>query len=81
MVKLSHPYMTTGKTIALTMQTFVGKMMSMLFNMLSRVDIDFLPRREHLLISWLQSLSRVILESKKRKLSLSLLFPHLFAMK
>ena len=63
------------------MQTFVGKMMSLLFNMLSRVDIAFLPRREHLLISWLQSLSRVILESKKRKLSLSLLFPHLFAMK
>jgi len=54
-VQLSHPYMTTGKTIALTRQTFVGKVMSLLFNMLSRLVITFLPRSKHLLISWLQS--------------------------
>ena len=66
-VQLSHPYMTTGKTIALTRQTFVGKVMSMLFNMLSRLVITFLPRSKHLLISWLQSLSAVILELKKIK--------------
>ena len=54
-VQLSHPYMTTGKTIALTRQTFVGKVMSLLFNMLSRLIINFLPRSERLLISWLQS--------------------------
>ena len=60
-VQLSHPYMTTGKTIALTGQTFVGKVMSLLFNMLSRLVITFLPRSKHLLISWLQSLSAVIL--------------------
>ena len=54
-VQLSHPYMTTGKTIALTRQTFVGKVMSLLFNMLSRLVINFLPRSESLLISWLQS--------------------------
>ena len=54
-VQLSHPYMTTGKTIALTRQTFVGKVMSLLFNMLSRLVIAFLPRSKHLLISWLQS--------------------------
>ena len=54
-VQLSHPYMTTGKTIALTRQTFVGKLMSLLFNMLSRLVITFLPRSKHLLISWLQS--------------------------
>ena len=65
MVQLSHPYMTTGKTIALTMWTFVGKVMSLLFNMLSRLVIDFLPRSKHLLISWLQSLLAVILEPKK----------------
>ena len=65
MVQLSHPYMTTGKTIALTRQTFVGKEMSLLFNMLSRLVIAFLPRRKHLLISWLQSPSAVILEPKK----------------
>ena len=59
--------MTTGKTIALTRQTFVGKMMSLLFNMLSRLVITFLPRSKHLLISWLQSPSAVILEPKKRK--------------
>ena len=62
MVQLSHPYMTTGKTIALTRQTFVGKIMSLLFNMLSRLVIAFLPRSKHLLISWLQSPSAVILE-------------------
>ena len=65
MVQLSHSYMTTGKTIALTRQTFVGKVMSLLFNMLSRLVIAFLPRRECLLISWLQSPSAVILEPKK----------------
>ena len=61
MVQLSHPYMTTGKTIALTRQTFVGKVMSLLFNMLSRLVIAFLPRSKCLLISWLQSPSAVIL--------------------
>ena len=67
MVKLSHPYMTTGKTIVLTRQTFVGKVMSLLFNMLSRLVIAFLPRSMRLLISWLQSPSAVILEPKKIK--------------
>ena len=62
MVQHSHPYMTTGKTIALTIWTFVDKVMSLLFNMLSRFVIDFLPRSKHLLISWLQSPSAVILE-------------------
>ena len=66
-VQLSHPYMTTGKTIALTKWTFVGKVMSLLFNMLSRLLITFLPRSEHLLISWLQSPSAVILEPPKIK--------------
>ena len=66
-VQLSHPYMTTGKTIALTRQTFVGKVMSLLFNMLSRLVITFLPRSKCLLISWLWSLSAVILEPKKIK--------------
>ena len=66
-VQLSHPYMTTGKTIALTRWTFVGKVTSLLFNMLSRLFIAFLPRNKHLLISWLQSLSAVILEPKKIK--------------
>ena len=66
-VQLSHPYMTTGKTIALTRRTFVGKVMSLLLNMLSRLVIIFLPRSKHLLISWLQSLSAVILEPKKVK--------------
>ena len=61
-VQLSHSYMTTGKTIALTRWTFVDKVMSLLFNMLSRFVINFLPRSEHLLISWLQSPSAVILE-------------------
>ena len=61
-VQLSHPYMTTGKTIALTKQTFVGKVISLLFNVLSRLVITFLPRSKRLLISWLQSPSAVILE-------------------
>ena len=64
-VQLSHPYMTTGKTIALTRQTFDGNIMSLLFNMLSRLVITFLPRIKHLLISWLQSPSAVILEPRK----------------
>ena len=66
-VQLSHPYMTTGTTIALTRQTFVGKVMSLLFNMLSRLVITFFPRSKRLLISWLQSPSAVILEPKKLK--------------
>src|SRR5574337_362450 len=66
-VQLLHPYMTTGKTIALTRRTFVGKMMSLLFNMLSRLVITFLPRSKRLLISWLQSPSAVILEPRKIK--------------
>ena len=65
MVQFSHPYMTTGKTMALTRRTFVGKVMSLLFNMLSRLVIAFLPRSKRLLISWLQSLSAMILEPKK----------------
>ena len=64
-VQLSHPYMTTGKTVALTRQTFVGKVISLLFNMLSRLVITFLPRSKHRLISWLQSPSAVILEPRK----------------
>ena len=64
-VQLSHPYMTTGKTIALTRWTVVGKVMSLLLNMLSRLVITFLPRSKHILISWLQSPSAVILEPKK----------------
>ena len=66
-VQLSHPYMTTGKTIALTRWTFVGKVMSLLLNMLSRLVITFLPRSKRLLISWLQSPSAVILEPEKIK--------------
>ena len=66
-VQLSHPYMTTGNTIALTRRTFVGKVMSLLFNMLSRLVIIFLPRSKCLLISWLQSPPAVILEPKKNK--------------
>ena len=65
MVQLSHLYMTTGKRIALTIQTFVGKVISMLFNMQSRFVIDFLPRNKHLLISWLQSPFAMILEPNK----------------
>ena len=67
MVQFSHPYMTTGKIIAFIRQTFVGKVMSLLFNMLSRLVIAFLPRSKHLLISWLQSSSAMILEPKKIK--------------
>ena len=67
MVQLSHPYMTTGKNIALTRWTFAGKVMSMLSNMLSRLVIAFLPRSKYLLISWLQLSSTVILEPKKIK--------------
>ena len=63
-VQLSHPYVSTGKTIALSRQTFVGKVMSLLFNMLSRLVITFLPRSKRLFISWLQSPSAVILEPK-----------------
>ena len=66
-VQFSHPYITTGKTIALTRQTFVGKIMSLLFNMLSRLVITFLPRSKRLLISWLQSPSAVILEPPQNK--------------
>ena len=66
-VQLSHPYMTTGKTIAFTIGTFVGKVMSLLFNMLSRLVITFLPSSKRLLISWLQSPSAVILEPRKIK--------------
>ena len=66
-VQLSHPYMTTGKTTALTRWTFVSKIMPLLFNTLSRLIITFLPRSKHLLISWLQSSSVVILEPKKIK--------------
>ena len=66
-VQLSHPYMTTGKTIALARWTFVGKVMSLLFNMLSRLVITFLPRSKRLLISWLQSPSAVIVEAPKIK--------------
>ena len=68
-VQISHPYMTTGKTIALTRQTFVGKVMSLLLNMLCRLVITFLPSSKRLLISWLQSPSAVILEPKKIKVS------------
>ena len=67
MVQLSHPYRTTGKTIVLIRPTFVSKVTSLLFNMLSRFVIAFLPRSKHLLISWLQSPSTVILEPKKIK--------------
>ena len=66
MVQLAHPYMTTGKTMTLTRWTFVGKVMSLLFNMLSRFAIAFLPRSKHLLILWLQSPSGVILEPRKK---------------
>ena len=66
-VQLSHPYMTTGKTIALTRRTFVGKVMSLLWNMPSRLVITFLPRSKRLLISWLQSPSVVIFEPRKIK--------------
>ena len=75
-VQLSHPYMTTGKTTALTRWTFVGKGMPLLFNMLSRLVIAFLPRSKRLLISWLQSLFAVILEAKKiMSLTVSIVSP------
>ena len=75
-VQLSHPYVITGKTIALTRQTFVGKVMSLLFNMLSRLVITFLPRSKRLLISCLQSPSAVILEPQKIKsVTVSTVFP------
>ena len=80
-VQLSHPYMTTGKTIPLTRQTLVGKVMSLLFNKLSRLIITFLPRSKRCLISWLQLSSAVILEPPKWSLLLFPLFPYLFAMK
>ena len=80
-VRFSHPYMTTGKTIALTRWTFVGKVMFLLFNILSRLVITFLPTSKCLLISWLQSPFAVILEPPKKRLTLLPLFPHLFAMK
>ena len=81
-VQLSHPYMTIGKTLALTRQTFVGKVMSLLFNMLTRLLIAFLPRSKRLLISWLQSPSAVILEPRKIKsLTVSIVPFHQFAMK
>ena len=80
MGQLSHPYKTTGKTVSLTGQTFVGKVMSLLFNMLSRLVIAFLPRRKRLLISWLQSSSAVTLQPKKIKsVPVSIVSP--FAMK
>ena len=80
-VQLSHTYMTTGKTIALTRQTFVGKVISLTFNMLSRLVIAFLPKSKYLLISWLQSPSAVILEPKKIKsVTVSIVSPF-FAMK
>ena len=81
MVQLLHPYMTTGKTIALTRWTFVGKVMSLLFNMLSMFVIAFLPRSKCLLISWLQSPSAVILEPPKIKSATLSTVSHLFAMK
>ena len=75
-VQLSHPYMTTGKTIALTRQTFVAKVMSLHFNMQSSFVITFLPRSKHLLISWLQSPSAVIWDPKKIKsLTVSIVSP------
>ena len=76
MVRLSHPYMNTGKTIALTRWTFVGKVMSLLFSMLSSLIIAFLPRSQHVLVSGLQSPSAVILKPKKRKsVTISIAYP------
>ena len=80
MVQLSHPHMTNGKTIALTRRTFVGKVMYLLFNMLSRLVIAFLPRSKRLLIPWLQSPSAVILDPKKIK-SVTVSIVSVFAMK
>ena len=83
MVQLSHPYMSTGKTIALTRRAFVGKVMSLLFNMLSRLGINFLPSSKCLFVSWLQSLSAVILEtpSPQKKSATVSTFLYLFATK
>ena len=81
MVQFSHLYMTTGKTIALTIWTFVGKVMFLPFNMLSMFVIAFLHRSKHLFISWLQSQSAMILEPKRIKFVTVPLFPHLFAIK
>ena len=79
-VQLSHPYMTTGKTIALTRRTFAGKVMPLLFNTLSRFVIDFLPRSKCVLISWLQSLSAVILEPQRKKVqSVNQIIPLFFS--
>ena len=76
MVQLSHPYMTTGKTVALNRWTFVGKVMSLLFTMLSRLVIVFLPKNKHLLVSWVQSPSAVTLEPPKIKcLTVSIVSP------
>ena len=80
-IQLSHPYMTNGETIPLTRQTFVGKVMSLLFNMLSKLVITFLPRSKCLLISWLHSPSAVILEPPKIKFLTVSTVSHLFAMK
>ena len=80
-VQLSHPYITTGKTIALTRQTFVGKVMSLLLNILSRLVITFLSKSKRLLISWLQSPSAVILEPSKIKSDTVSTVSHLFPMK
>ena len=80
-VQLSHPHMTTGKTIALTRRTFVGKVMSLLFNMLSKLVIIFLPGSKRLLISWLQSPSAVILEPQNIKSDTVSTVPHLFPMR
>ena len=78
-VQLSHPYMTSGRTIALTRWTFVGKVMSLLFNMLSRLVIAFITRSKHLLISWLQSPSAVILEPPKIKpFTVSIVSPSIY---
>ena len=81
MVQLSHPYMTTGKTMALARWTLVGKVMCLLFNVLSRLVIAFLPRSKCLLISWLELLFAVILEPRKIKSVTVSISPHLFAMK
>ena len=81
MAQLSHPYMTTGKTIALTIQTFVSKVMSLIFNTLFRFVIVFLPRSKHLLISWLQSPSTMILGPKEIKSPTVSIVPQLFAVK
>ena len=81
MVQFSYPYMTSGKTVALTRWTYAGKVMSLLFNMLSRLVIAFLPRSKRLLISWLQSPFAVIFEPPKIKSLTVSLLPHLFAKK